>query len=54
MSKTIMLLACPMWMSSYTVTPQTYILTLPGSMGLNSSRELVRVLWILSDIGIGR
>jgi len=39
-----------MWMSSYTVTPHTYILTLPGSMGLNSSSFPLRLLKILKAI----
>src|SRR5437667_97695 len=44
-SKTMALRACPMWQRSYTVTPQTYIRTSPGTSGLNSSSRRVSVLW---------
>ena len=43
-SKTTLARACPMWHRSYTVTPQTYMPTLPGTSGTNGSFRFPIVL----------
>src|SRR5881396_3149370 len=44
-SKAMYDLACPRWLKSYVVGPQTYIFTTPGVRGANGSFRRVRVLY---------
>src|SRR5881396_3506181 len=44
-SKAMYDLACPRWLKSYVVGPQTYIFTTPGVRGANGSFRFVRVLY---------
>ena len=44
MSNATLARACPMWHRSYTVTPHTYMRTLPGTSGTNGSFRLPIVL----------
>src|SRR4030065_253593 len=44
MSNATLARACPMWHRSYTVTPHTYMRTLPGTRGTNGSFRFPIVL----------